>query len=78
MSKKTKGQPAGAFIASRSFGRAFAPTERQPIRVVTDADIVAAAGLTTASIDSLDGPDGLDEDLWNRAMEQACEQDGAR
>jgi hypothetical protein len=39
---------------------------------------VLAAGLTTASLDDLDGEDGLDEFAWNRAMEQACEQDGAR
>ena len=56
-----------------NFGRAFSATSRQAIPVVTDADMVAAAGIATASL--LNGPDGLDEEAWDREMERVVKAD---
>jgi hypothetical protein len=57
-------------------------SRRQAIPVCREDDLerlaLTCSAAFVADIEDLDGPDGLDEDLWNRAMEQACEQDGAR
>ena len=53
-------------------GRAFSSTSRQAIPVVTDADMVAAAGIATVAVDDLDGEDGIDEAKWDEQMVDAC------
>ncbi len=46
-----------------NFGRAFSATSRQAIPRVTDADMVAAAGIATVAVD---------EEQWDEQMRAAC------